>query len=411
MTDASSNDQMPPTPALAGIRVLTLEGFIAGPTASMWLADMGAEVIKIEQPGSGDPARSLPPIKGEGDPRSLSLLRANRNKKSLTLNLKSNDGVAVFEKLLAVSDVVIDNLRPDAMEKLGLTYERMREINPRIIYTSISGFGHADMLPGPYTDWPAFDIVGQAMAGLMFRPERDTDRPAYLGFPMADIQAGIVAACGTLQALFQRTVTGVGQRVDIAMYDTALVLNELAMILNTTMGIVPASGLHALSSPFGSYKARDGYIVIAVLGQKIWGRFCSAIGRPELFDDPTMQSGVDRHKQSDRLTPIIEAWLGERDRADAVAHLIANGVPAAPIQDVDDIAKCPQVAARDMLIEFDDPAWGKVRVTGQPIKASGSPPAGRAAPPSLGEHTDRLLKDVLGLDAAELERLRSSGVV
>jgi CoA:oxalate CoA-transferase len=407
---AASNG-VAPVPALQGITVLSLECFIAGPTASMWMADMGAEVIKIEQPGVGEPARSVPPMKHSGEKRSLGLLRANRNKKSLTLDLKSKRGCALFEQLLAKADVLLDNLRPDALEKMGFTWERMQSINPRLIYTSISGFGRNDMSQGPYQDWPAFDIVGQAMAGLMQRPERTTTNPAYLGFPLADIQVGIVAVTGTLQALFQRTRTGVGQRVDVAMYDTALVMNELAMILNTSMGIVPAPGLHALSYPFGSYRARDGFIVIAVLGEKIWGRFCAAIGRPELGPDPRLLSGIDRNKQAHWLNPIIDEWLATRDRKEAVAHLIANGVPAAPVQDVDDIANCPQVAARDMLMEIEDPAWGKVRIMGQPIKTSGSPPPRKDAPPTLGQHTDQLLLDLLGMSATEVDQLRAAGIV
>jgi len=398
-------------PALDGVTVLSLECFIAGPTASMWMADMGAEVVKIEQPGVGEPARSVAPFKENGERRSLGLLRANRNKKSLTLDLKTEKGRDIFAKLIAKADVVLDNLRPDALEKLGFDWERMRAINPRLIYTSISGFGRNDMSQGPYQDWPAFDIVGQAMAGLMQRPERSTTDPAYLGFPLADIQAGIVAVTGTLQALFQRTRTGLGQRVDIAMYDTALVMNELAMILNTSMGVVPAPGLHALSYPFGSFRARDGFIVIAVLGEKIWERFCVAIGRPELGSDPRLRSGIDRNAQAAWLNPLIDEWLLGLDRKEAVAHLIASGVPAAPVQDVDDIASCPQVAARDMLLEFEDPAWGKVRVMGQPIKTSGSPPPRRDAPPKLGQHTEQLLHDMLGLSGAEVDNLRADGIV
>jgi CoA:oxalate CoA-transferase len=407
----SISDAPTQTAALEGIRVLSLECFIAGPTTSMWMADMGAEVIKIEQPGSGDPCRSLAPFKENGERRSLALLRANRNKKSLTLDLKQPEGKAIFEQLLAKSDVLIDNLRPDALEKLGFTWERIRQINPRVIYTSISGFGHNDMSNGPYQDWPAFDIVGQAMAGLMQRPQRATTDPSYLGFPLADIQAGIVAVTGTLQALFQRTRTEVGQRVDVAMYDAALVMNELAMILNTSMGVVPAPGLHALSYPFGSFQTRNGFIVIAVLGEKIWARFCHAIGRPELGSDPRLQSGVARNEHAEWLDPLINEWLSDRDRDTAVAHLIASGVPAAPVQDVDDIAKCPQVAARDMLIEINDPAWGKIRVLGQPVKTSGSPPPRHDAPPALGQHTDQLLCDLLGLRRTDMERLRSAGVI
>lgn len=398
-------------PALEGIRVLSLECFIAGPTASMWMADMGAEVIKVEQPGVGEPCRSLAPSKEADERRSLALLRANRNKKSLTLDLKTAKGRAIFETLLAETDVLLDNLRPDAVEKLGFTWEKMQTINPRLIYASISGFGRADMSDGPYQNWPAFDIVGQAMAGLMQRPERTTSDPSYLGFPLADIQVGIVAVTGILQALFQRTRTGRGQRVDVAMYDTALVMNELAMILHTALGIVPAPGLHALSYPFGSFRARDGFIVIAALGEKIWARFCDAIGHPELGTDPRLQSGVDRNAHADWLDPLIEEWLAGRDRADAVAYLIERGVPAAPVQDVDDIASCPQVAARGMLMEIEDPAWGTVRVPGHPIKTTGSPPPRQDAPPRLGEHTAQILHDLAGMDYPEIERLRASGVL
>ncbi len=319
--------------------------------------------------------------------------------------------MAVFEKLLAKADVLIDNLRPDAVEKLGLTWAKMQEINPGLIYTTISGFGRPDMSEGPYQDWPAFDIVGQAMAGLMQRPERTTTDPSYLGFPVADIQVGIVAATGTLQALFQRTRTGVGQRVDVAMYDTAVIMNELAMILNTSLGIVPAPGLHALSYPFGSFKASDGFIVIAVLGEKIWDRFCRAIGHPDLGKDPRLQSGVDRNKHAEWLTPLINEWLARHSREEAVDYLIGNGVPAAPVQDVDDIASCPQIAARGMLMELDDPAWGKVRVTGQPVKTTGSPPPREDAPPLLGQHTAQILQDMAGIGAEEVDDLRTAGIV
>lgn len=398
-------------PALEGIRVLSLECFIAGPTTSMWLADMGAEVIKIEQPGVGEPCRSLAPNKMADEKRSLALLRANRNKKSMTLDLKSEEGKAIFRKLLATADVLVDNLRPDAIEKLGFSWPEMQQINPKLIYTTISGFGRSDMSQGPYQNWPAFDIVGQAMAGLMQRPERTTTDPSYLGFPLADIQVGIVAATGTLQALFQRTRTGVGQRVDVAMYDTALVMNELAMILHTALGIVPAPGLHALSYPFGSFRAKNGFIVIAVLGEKIWARFCEAIGHPELGHDERLQSGVDRNKHAEWLTPLINDWLSQRDKHEAVDYLIAKGIPAAPVQDVDDIASCPQVEAREMLMEVQDPAWGPIKVMGQPIKTTGSPKPRQDAPPRLGEHSEALLVELLGMEPEEIAKLKTAGVV
>ena len=412
MSNSASPTGAPAVAApLAGIRILALEGFIAGPYASMWLADMGAEVIKVEEPGTGDPARSLPPLRGEDDPRSLALLRANRNKKSVTLNLKTEQGIALFERLLATADVVIENLRPDALERLGLTYERMRTINPRIIYTSISGLGHKDLMPGPYTDWPAFDVIGHAMAGLMFRPERSDPRPAYLGFPVGDLYAATVAVSGTLQALFQRVTTGVGQRVDIAMYDASVVLNELALVMQTALGVTPRPGLHALTSPFGAYRASDGFIAIAVLGEKIWERFCHAIDRMDLFADPTLQNGIDRHAQSASLTRIIEDWLRDRTRVDATRHLVDHGVPAAPIQDVAEIAACPQVAAREMLMTIDDPGWGPIRVAGQPIKASGSPPTPSRPPPRLGEHTRDILREIGAVKDGEFDALHTNGIV
>lgn len=399
------------TKALSGIRVLALEGFIAGPLASMWLADMGAEVIKVEEPGSGDPARSLPPFKGEGDGRvSLSMLRANRNKKSIALNVKSPEGLAILKKLLSGSDVLIDNMRPDTLARLGLDWPTLQTLNPRLIYTSVSGFGHNDVLPGPYADWPAFDVVAQAMSGLMYRPQSDNGDPVYLGFPLADLFAASLAVTGTLQALIQRGVTGLGQRVDIAMYDAALLLNELAVTMQSIVEVTPKPGLHALASPFGSYRAKDGYLAIAVLGEKVWSRFCDVIGRADLLEDPSLADGISRHKEAQRLQAIIENWLSDKTRAQAVSLFVEHGVPAAPVQDTYDIVNCPQVAAREMLMEIDDPAWKKVMVVGQPIKLSASS-VDRRPPPRLGEHTAQVLRDLAGIGDIGLDRLEANGII
>ncbi len=412
MNAAQATATQTQTRPLAGIRVLAIEGFIAGPFASMWLADMGAEVIKIEPPGSGDAARSLPPFRGEmDDRRSLSMFRSNRNKKSLTLNMKTDEGRAIFERLVAVSDVLIENLRPDALERLGFGFEKLSALNPRLVYTSISGFGHQDMMPGPYTDWPALDVIALAMAGIMSRPEGGEHGPVYVGFPLADLYASTVAVCGTLQALFHRVVTDLGQRVDIAMYDTSLVLNELALIMETATGVVAKPGLHALTAPFGSFRGRDGSVAIAVMGERIWQNFCTAIGRPDLGADPDLQNGVDRHGQAQRLREITEAWLQERSVDEAVRQLVARGVPAAPVQTIADIVSCPQVEARNMLLTIEDAAWGKVRVVGQPIKASGALPPEAKAPPKLGEHSRQLLKELASVDENEFDRLQELGIV
>jgi formyl-CoA transferase len=377
----------------------------------MWLADMGAEVIKVEQPTVGDPARALPPRRGEDDPRSLALLRANRNKKSITLNLKDPRGRELFDRLLAGTDVVLDNLRPDALSKLGLTYEAMASVNRGIIYTSISGFGHEDVLPGPYTSWPAFDVIGQAMSGLMFRPERPGTRPAYLGFPVADLFSAIVGVAGTLQALYHRTKTGLGQRVDLAMYDCALVLNELSVVMQTALQQTPAAGLHALTAPFGGYQAADGYVAIAVLGEKIWRRFCEAIDRLDLLDDARLVDGIHRHAESRYLTDLIEGWMADLGKDSAAEHLRNFGVPAAPIRDVDELVDDPQVLAREMLMSFEDAAWGTVRVVGQPIKASGATPPRQDSPPSLGQHTDDILRELAGTSEDDLLVLKAAGVI
>jgi len=377
----------------------------------MMLADMGAEVIKIEQPGVGDPARNLPPFRGENNDRSLAILRANRNKKSLTLDLKKPEGLEVFYKLAATADVLFENLRPDALQKLGVTFEKLREVNPRLIYTSVSGFGHDDVMPGPYADWPAFDIIGQALSGLMFRPENAGEKPVYLGFPLIDIYTSTVAVCGTLQALLHRAITGEGQRVDISLYDTSIVLNELSVTIQSALGKRPSPGLHALTAPFGAFKTPDGYIAIAVLGEKIWQRFCEVIGRRDLLADPDLKGGIDRHRQAARLEAVIEQWLADKTTDEACAILRDAGVPASPVRDVDQLADCPQAKAREMLMEIVDPAWGTIRVPGNPMKLSAAPKPDNRTPPDLGQHTDELLQELVALDAAEIASLRASGTI
>jgi len=398
---------------LEGIRVLAVENFVAGPFASMWLGDWGADVVKVEEPGKGDHSRSTHPLKpdGEGKPQSLSFLRSNRNKRSISLNLKSEEGKRVFRELAAQADIVVENLRPGVMDKLGLGWAVLNKLNSRLIYVAISGYGHADVKPSPYTEHPAFDIVAQALSGLMYRPERSGDRPIYLGVSLADIQAGIVAAQGTLLALLQRGRTGKGQKVDISLYDATMVFNELPLAMYSVFHEKYPPGVHALTAPFGAYRAVDGYIVIAVLGEHLWQRFCEAIGQAGLARDERFQGGLLRRKNQKAMDEFIERWLAARTRRQAVDTLLAHGVPASTVNDVDDVLACPHVAARNMLLTLQDPVWGAVRIPGNPIKLSDMPEEPAVLPPQLGEHTEQVLAEWLGYTDSDVRPLRDAKVL
>lgn len=398
---------------LAGIRVLAIENFIAAPFATMWLADAGAEVVKIETREGGDFSRSTSPVKPgpDGKPSGLSFLRANRNKKSVTLDLKHPEGKRVFKELVAEADVVLENLRPNVMDRLGLGYEVLSEINPRLIYGAISGFGHEDILPSPFGNFPAFDIVGQAMSGLMYRPERSDDRPTYLGFSLADIECGVLALYGVVLALLHRTRTGKGKKIDISMYDASLILNEISITMYSATKRTSPPGVHAVTAPFGTYRAKDGYIVIAVLGEHIWQRFAEVICQPGLMEDPRFIDGISRRSHQDALNVHIDAWLADKTREAALQALRGGGVPCANVNDVPELFDCPHVAARKMLMTLDDPVWGSIQVAGNPIKMSDVPEPEAKLPPKLGEHSAHVLHEWLGMTDGEIGQLREQQVI
>lgn len=410
---ASAGDQRTSARPLAGVRVLAVENFLAGPFASMWLADAGAEVVKVEAPDGGDFARSTSPVRtgDDGVAHGLSFLRSNRNKKSVTLDLKHPEGKRIFKELVCEADVLIENLRPGVMDRLGIGWDVLQGVNPRLVYVAVSGFGHSDVLPSPYSDRPAFDILGQALSGLMYRPERQGDRPTYLGFSLADIESGIQAAYGTMLALFQRQTTGKGSKVDISLYDACLVLNEISVAMYSVFKEPAKPGIHAVTAPFGTYRTSDGYIVIAVLGERIWERFCQAIGREDLLQDERFGSGVSRQRNLAALDAHIEPWLCARTRAQAVDELLAQGIPASMVNDVADVFDCPHVAARNMLMTLDDPVWGRVQVAGNPIKMSGVPEAAAVHPPELGQHTEDVLRTWLKTSEARIADLRTRRVI
>jgi CoA:oxalate CoA-transferase len=407
------NGAVQATRPLDGMRVLAVENFIAGPFCSMWLADAGAEVVKVEVPGAGDFARSTSPTRpnAQGKPEGLSFLRSNRNKKSIALDLKSAEGVETFKRLAKVADIVVENLRPGVMDRLGIGYEALQAVNPRLIYVAISGFGQKEILPSPYMNNPAFDIIGQALSGLMYRPEREGEKPVYLGFSLADIQAGILGAYGASLALLQRNLTGQGQLVDISLYDSCLVLNEISVAMYSALQRIPQPGVHAVTAPFGSYRASDGYVAIATLGEHIWQRLANVIGRPELIDDPLFKDGISRSANNALLTQAMAPWLVARTCEEVVAELVEAGVPASKVQEVDDIFHCPHAAARNMLLKTQDPVWGEISTVGNPVKMSGVPDVEGGASPRLGQHTDDVLRTWIGAKDAEIDQLVASGAI
>ncbi|MGE4238881.1 CaiB/BaiF CoA transferase family protein [Ramlibacter sp.] len=398
---------------LSGIRVLAIENFVAAPFATMWLADAGAEVIKIETRDGGDHARGTSPVKPgiDGNPNGLSFFRTNRNKKSVTLDLKNPEGKAVFKALVAEADIFIENLRPNVMDRLGLGYEVLSKVNPKLIYGAISGFGHDDILPSPYGEFPAFDIVGQAMAGLMYRPERQDDKPTYLGFSLADVEVGIVGLYGLVLALFHRTRTGRGKKVDVSMYDASLILNEISVTMYSQSRKAAPPGVHAVTAPFGAYRAKDGYLVLAIVGEHIWKRFAETIGIPHLVDDPKYSDGVRRRANLAELDVHVNAWLSGRSREEAMRVLRAAGAPCAPVNDIGEIFECPHVAARNMILTLDDPVWGRVAVTGNPVKMSDVPEPEAHLPPLLGEHNGQVLRDWLRMTESDIARLKNEQVI
>lgn len=402
-----------PQRPLEGIRVLALEQFAAGPYGSMFLTDFGAEVIKIEAPGIGEGGRNIQPyVENERGRTSYAMVSRNRGKKSLSLNLQKEEGREIFRRLAGVSDVVWENMRPGVMDKLGLGYRALRALNPKIIYASISGFGHGDIYQSPYIELPAFDIAAQAMSGLMLRPGQKGQPPLFLGFALGDYYPGVMATMGVLLALRWRDLTGQGQHVDISMYDATISLNELGIVFYSFTKQLAERGVIALAAPYGAFQAKDGYVVIAVVGEPIWARFCRAIGREDLLQDPSLQSGVERVKRmDDLLRPIVEGWSRDKTRAEVVEYLNRHGVPTMPVREVDDLFSCPHARARRMLLEVDDPVAGKQTVAGNPVKLSAVPDAPAVPPPQLGQHTEEVLSGLLGLREAELARLREAGVI
>jgi formyl-CoA transferase/CoA:oxalate CoA-transferase len=394
-------------PPLTGLTVLDLTRVLSGPYCTMLLADMGARVIKIEQPGLGDDTRAWgPPFLGS---ESSYYLSVNRNKESLTLDLKSGAARPVLDRLLARADVVVENFRPGTMARFGLDYAEVSASHPGLIYCSISGFGQN----GPRRDEAGYDAVVQAEGGLMSITGDPTAPPVRLGVAISDIVTGMSAFQGITLALLARTRTGRGQLVDVAMLDaTAAILTyQASSYLATGVSPVRMGNRHASIVPYETFAARDGDLVLAVGNDVLWRGFCRAIGLDALGDDPRFATNRQRVLGYDLVIPPIAERLRTRPRAEWIRVLTEAGVPCGAVRNMGEVMADPQLAAREMIEEVEHATLGTLRVLGIPVKLSETPGAIRRAPPTLGEHTDAILTGELGFTSEEVAAMRDAGAV
>jgi crotonobetainyl-CoA:carnitine CoA-transferase CaiB-like acyl-CoA transferase len=391
---------------LQGVRILELGQIIAGTYGCQVLSDLGAEVIKIEAP-EGDLGRnpSVAPYRGA----SGLFLTYNRNKKSVVINLKTDAGREIFYELVKVSDVVVDNFRAGVLERLKADYPTLSGINPKIIQCSVTGFG----AEGAYKDYPALDIIIQAISGHMAITGEPGRPPARVGVPLADLSGGIFSCKGILAALFARERTGRGARVEISMFDAMLNLLSYMGTMWLTNGELPqppGSG-HDYTVPWQAFSAKDGYIVVATREEAFWRRLCTLLDEPGLADDPRFDTNANRVKHKDVLVPHLESIFRRRTVADWLERLRAAGVPAAPVNHFDRAFAEPPVAEREMIVEYDHPEVGKVRLPGNPIKVSGAGRTISNPAPRLGEHTESILREVLKVSPERIEKLRRQGAI
>ena len=397
---------MPPSGPLAGLTVLDLSRVLSGPYCTMHLADMGARVIKIEQPGRGDETRAWgPPFVGA---ESAYFLSINRNKESVTLNFKEASGRDVLDRLIGRADILVENFRPGTLARLNLDYASLHERHPRLIYCSISGFGHS----GPRRQEPGYDAVIQAEGGLM-SVTGDPDGPPYrLGVAVADLVAGLLAAQGIALALYARERSGAGQHVDISMLDGVVSLLSYHASIHLTTGETSRrlGNRHATIAPYDTFPCTDGEFFLAVGNDEQFARCCDVVGLPTLVRDQRFATNPSRVVNAVELKDVLSRALERHPRSYWLERLTAAGVPCGAVRDVAEVLSDPQVAARNMIEAVEHVALGPIRVLGVPIKLSGTPGAVRSAPPTLGQHTETVLEE-LGLDRDAARALRRDGVI
>ena len=382
---------------LSGIRVLDFSQVLAGPFCTMNLADFGAEVIKIERPGVGEGSRIFGPfINGQSGYYTL----VNRGKKGITLDLKK--GRDIIYEMVKSCDIVVENFKPGVMEKLGYSYDKLKEINPRLIYCSISGFGQ----DSPMRDLPAYDIVAQAMSGMMSITGYPDTPPARVGSSLGDVSAGLFAVTGIMLALYNRERTGVGQYVDIAMLDSVFSFLETNVVRYTIGGVHPTrvGARHPLSAPFDIYRCKDAYVVIAVASDHHFAKLCEMIGQPDLIKDPKFDSDPHRSENDVELKAILEKFLADYTVAQAMEMMQARSIPCGPLCTVEEACANPSIQAREMLVEIDQPGAGKLKITGNPIKLSETPADPKHPAPLLGQDTHEVLREVFGFTDEQIAK-------
>ena len=390
---------------LEGTKVVDMTRFAAGPFAAMQLADMGAEVIKVELPGKGDDLRQWGPpfIGGEG----VYYMLLNKNKKSITVNTRAPEGVDIVRKLLKNADVLLENFRPGVMDRMGLSYEAVHALNPKLVYCSISGYGQK----GPLWDKPGFDVMIQAESGFM--DITGFDVPTRVGIAIADLVGGLYGAQGILTALIAREKTGEGQHVDIALLDS------LVSLLSYQAGIYIATGesptrkgnRHPLSTPYEDFATEDGRVIIAAGNQRLWETLCTKVlMQPDLIKDSRFLTMADRNANEPALKQIIEGITSRKTTDEWIKLLGQEGIPCGRIRKVGEVLESENTKGREMMVEAEDPARGKMKLLGIPVKLSNTPGDIRLMPPLLGQHTEEVLKE-LGYSEEEVKELKSRGIV
>ncbi len=391
---------------LAGMRVIELAHIMAGPACGVMLADMGAEVIKVEKPTGDDSRRFVPPAVGD---ESAAYMMMNRNKRGISLNLKDPAGVEVLRKMLAEADVVVENYRKGTMEKLGLSYEVLSAMNPGLIYCEISGFGRT----GPYGERGGFDLIAQGMSGLMSITGEGPGRPPVkVAAPISDINAGILAAMGICAALANRLQTGCGQKVDTSLYEAAIVQTywQSAIAFATGQRPEPLGSAHPINAPYQSFQTSDGWINVGAANQSNWLRFLEVINAPELDHDERFSSNAARQQNLSELIGLLNEQLVKDTTDNWLRRMEEAGLPAGPVNDILQMHQDPQALARQMIVDVEHPTVGTVKSIGHPVKFSKTPASVDHAAPLLGQHSREVLAEY-GFSESRIEELITSGAV
>ena len=392
---------------LEGIKVLDLSRILAGPYCTMILSELGAEIIKVELPEKGDDARHYGPFKNE---QSVYFISINRGKKSITLNLKSYEGIKILKEMVKKFDILIENFRPGTMEKLGIGYDVLKKINPRLIYAAASGFGHT----GPDSHKPAYDMLVQAMGGMMSITGWQDTPPTRVGMSIGDIGTSLFTAIGINSALYQREKTSVGQKIDVAMLDCQVALLENALVRYQVDGKppTPVGNRHPTITPFQAFKANDDYFVLALGNDNLWKKFCNVIERKDLINDARFTTNDDRTKNLGIIIPILEKMFLEKNASEWIQQFESKGIPCGPINSMDKVMTNKQILFRNMIVEVKDVKAGTTKITGNPIKMTSIPEeTKREHAPEIGEHTKEILNKYLGYDDDKIEQLKKDGVI